>query len=63
MYRRALAVDPDDGEVHIRLGMLLLSRGDRQAAVVEGRLALRWRPGSLAAARLVDAAQDGKGQR
>ena len=56
VYRRALAIDPRDGEVHVRLGRLLLARGDRAAAKTEGEAALRWQPGAEAAGALVAAA-------
>ena len=57
-YRRALAVDPADGDVHLRLGQLLLDRGDRHAAVLEAQAALRSQPGSRDAAHLLDAASE-----
>ena len=53
MYRRALSVDARDGDVHVRLGRLLLARGDRAGAQVEGEAALRWQPGASAARSLV----------
>jgi len=52
-YRRAVAVDPSNSDLHVRLGELLLARGDRPGARREGETALRWRPNSLAASRLV----------
>ena len=52
-YRRALAIDPRDGDVHVRLGELLLKRGDRAGAHAEAEAALRWHPAS---ARAVDLA-------
>jgi tetratricopeptide (TPR) repeat protein len=51
-YRRALAVDPRDGDVHVRLGEVLLQRGDRHGAHVEAESALRWHPGSSRALNL-----------
>jgi Flp pilus assembly protein TadD len=56
IYRRALGLDPRDGEVHLRLGRLLLARGDRAGAKTEGEAALRWQPGAAAAGALVAAA-------
>ena len=53
-YRRALAVDPRDGDVHARLGDLLLQRGDRSGAHAEAESALRWHPGSARALRLAE---------
>jgi hypothetical protein len=38
MYRRALAIDPAS-DVHIRLGWLLLRRGDKAAARAEAERA------------------------
>jgi Flp pilus assembly protein TadD len=51
-YRRALAVDPRDGDVHVRLGELLLARGDRGGASAEAESALRWHPASARAVHL-----------
>lgn len=50
-YRRGLAVDPRDGDLHLRLADLLLERGDALDARGEAREALRWQPGSAAAGR------------
>jgi len=56
MYRRALAVDPHDGDVHLRLGDLLLTRGDADGARAAAQAALRSQPGSVAAERLIERA-------
>jgi tetratricopeptide (TPR) repeat protein len=56
LYRRALRVDPKDGEVHLRLGAVLLARGDRQGAGAEARAALKVQPGSAAAEDLAQRA-------
>ena len=56
MYRRALSIDSHDGDVHLRLGELLLARGDAAAARAEGEAALASQPGSLAADRLIERA-------
>jgi Flp pilus assembly protein TadD len=56
LYRRALSVDPRDGDVHLRLGELLLGRGDAASARAEGAAALCVQPGSLTAQRLIDRA-------
>jgi predicted Zn-dependent protease len=56
LYRRALTIDARDGDVHLRLGELLLERGDSAAAGVEGAAALAVQPNSLAAQRLIDRA-------
>lgn len=56
LYRRALSIDPRDGDVHLRLGELLLGRGDAASARAEGAAALRVQPGSLAASRLIERA-------
>jgi len=53
-YRRALAVDPRDGDVHVRLGELLLARGDRGGASAEAESALRWHPASTRALTLAE---------
>jgi Flp pilus assembly protein TadD len=53
MYRRALAVDPEDGDIRIRLGQLLLRRGDRSGAEREAMGALAVQPGRSAALDLI----------
>ena len=56
MYRRALAIDPRDGEVHLRLGELLLARGDARGARSEAQDALTSEPGNPVAERLIERA-------
>ena len=56
MYRRALGIDARDGDTHLRLGELLLARGDAASARAEGQAALNVQPGSLAAERLIERA-------
>ncbi len=51
-FRRALDLDAHDGDVHLRLGALLLRRGDAVGAQTEADAALRWQPGNDAAAQL-----------
>ena len=51
-YRRALALDDRYGDLHVRLGELLLTRGDRAGAHAEAQTALRWHPGSARAIAL-----------
>ena len=53
LYRRALAIDAGNSDVHVWLGELLLNRGDRDGARREAQDALRWRPNGLAARRLM----------
>ena len=57
LYRRALDVDPDDGEAHLRLGEVLLKRGDAVGAAREGAAALKTQPGSRVARDLIERAQ------
>lgn len=62
LYRRVLAIDPSDGDVHVRLGTLLIARGDAAGARREAGEALRWQPGSpFAQAILNRAAGTGTG--
>lgn len=56
LYRRALGIDARDGDVHLRLGELLLAHGDAASARFEGAAALDVQPGSLAAQRLIERA-------
>ena len=48
-YRRALSVDPEDGDVRISLSRVLLQSGDAAGARREGTAALSLQPGSAAA--------------
>ena len=59
IYRRAIAVDPRDGGLHVRLGAVLLRRGDDSGARTEAQLALRWHPNSAAALDLAGRAAGG----
>ena len=59
LYRRALAVDTKDSDVHVRLGHLLLRRGDRAAAAEEARSALMYHPRSARASDLLSHAAHG----
>src|SRR5262249_19557410 len=52
LYRRALAIDPEYGDIRVRLGSLLLQRGDLAGARREAEAALKEQPGSLAALQL-----------
>jgi tetratricopeptide (TPR) repeat protein len=61
-YRRALTIDPINSDLHVLLGGLLMDRGERDGARREGEAALRWRPNSLAASRLVSRASAMPGQ-
>jgi Tfp pilus assembly protein PilF len=51
-YRHALVIDPDDGDVHVQLGRLLLRRHDAAGARTEAVAALRVQPGGTAATAL-----------
>ena len=60
VFRRALDVDPRDGDVHLHLGQVLLQIGDAKAARAEGNRALALLPGNPVAIRLIErAALDG----
>ena len=56
LYRRALSLDPHDGELHRRLGELLLASGDRQQARREAEAAVAAEPGNPAAEALLQRA-------
>jgi cytochrome c-type biogenesis protein CcmH/NrfG len=56
-YRRALTSDPDDGDAHVRLGEMLLRRGDKPGAAREGAAALKIQLRSPAAQDLIRRAQ------
>ena len=64
VYRQALSVDPKDGDVHVRLGRLLLERGDRMmmAGSIEGRMPFMDIELAALAARMPDSfhLRDGK---
>ena len=53
VYRRALTVDADDGDVRVRLGGVLLQRGDAAGARREATAALAVQPGGAAALDLI----------
>jgi len=58
LYRRALSIDAKDGDVHVRLGRLLLHHhGDRSAAANEARTALWLQPRSQRAIDLLSRAE------
>jgi tetratricopeptide (TPR) repeat protein len=57
LYRRALAVEPRDSRIHVRLGRLRLAAGDAAAARSEGEAALRFHVGNADAMQLVREAQ------
>ena len=56
IYRRALAIDPQDGVVHLRLGELLLAHGNAVGARFEALAALRSQPGNPIAEQLIERA-------
>ena len=49
LYRRALTLDPEDGDMRVRLAELLLRKGDAEGARREGTVALAVQPGRGAA--------------
>jgi Flp pilus assembly protein TadD len=54
MYRLALSVDPKDADVHVRLGLVLLHRGDEAEAAREAHTALQLQPRSSRALALLE---------
>jgi Tfp pilus assembly protein PilF len=52
LYRRALSIDPQDGESRLRLATFLLKRGRVDDARIEARRALEVRPHSPAATHI-----------
>ena len=52
-YRRATAIDPQDGDVRVRLGEVLLRRGDVDGARLQAAAALAVQPGRTAALELM----------
>jgi tetratricopeptide (TPR) repeat protein len=53
VYRRALSIDPQDGDLRVRLGEVLLHRGDRAGARREAKAALAVQPGGTAVLDLI----------
>jgi Flp pilus assembly protein TadD len=53
VYRRLLSVDPGDADVRVRLGRLLVSRGDLAGARVQGEAALAIQPNRQAVLDLI----------
>ena len=51
VYRRALAIDAEDGDIRVRLGNILLRRGDAAGARREAVAALAVQPGRARSAR------------
>ena len=54
LYRLALSIDGKDADVHVRLGRLLLHRGDARGAERAANAALALQPGSSRALDLID---------
>jgi len=52
-YRRATAIDPQDGDVRVRLGEVLLRRGDVDGARLQAAAALAVQPGRTTALELM----------
>ena len=44
VYRLGLSIDPKDGNLHVRLGRLLLDAGDQAGAISQARAALKLQP-------------------
>jgi Flp pilus assembly protein TadD len=66
VYRRALAIDAEDGDIRVRLGHILLKRGDAAGARREAVAALDVQPGRARALELIasaDAAAGDGGER
>ena len=59
LYRRALAIDPGYAGVRLRLGEMLLRRGDIHGARREATTALKSRPNSRAVLDLIERAGGG----
>jgi tetratricopeptide (TPR) repeat protein len=59
LYRLALSIDAKDADVHVRLGRLLLGRGDARASAHEAAKALELQPGSSRALKLLQHAERG----
>jgi tetratricopeptide (TPR) repeat protein len=62
LYRLALTIDARDADVHVRLGRLLLGRGDLAGAAHAATIALDLQPGSSRALDLVRRAGHGDGR-
>jgi len=58
MYRRVIAIDPQDGEVRLRLARLLRARGDVSGSVAEAEAALVTLPGNREAEDLIARRQE-----
>lgn len=61
VYRRALEIDAEDGDIRVRLAQILLRRGDLDGAHREGTAALALQPGRAAALDVVRRATPGEG--
>jgi Flp pilus assembly protein TadD len=58
-YRRAMDIDPQDGDVRVRLGEVLLRRGDVDGARLQAAAALEVQPGRMGALELMRRAGEG----
>jgi Flp pilus assembly protein TadD len=63
MYRRAVSVDPEDGDVRVRLATVLIRRGDITEGRQQARAALAIQPGRSAALDLIRRAEASAGGR
>ena len=62
LYRLALTIDPKDADLHLRLGRLMLGRGDAAGAARAAHAALAMQPGSSRGRDLLARAGGGAGR-
>jgi len=54
LYRQAIAIDPKDGDVRVRLARVRLTRGDLASATREAEVSLRLQPNNARARALLE---------